>query len=1054
MIILITFVINIKMSLTSEYFRCQQFYEKKFGPKTIVLFQKGAFYEMYEFDPTVNLSSGRPNFLNGASIGHASLMSKIINITLTSADKGKPHTMDNPYMLGFPYASYERNKNILLELNWTIVRYDETDKKAIPLITSTKILDIDNIKTLNPKSNEGKVRELAEIVSPGTNTESNSENNNYLLSIYIECQKIENKHENHVLTCGISSIDLTTGSSYVGEICSNTIDPLHVIHELYRYLSIYNPRELIINVKYKDTNKSKSNSEVSSTFVEEYKKFLYKTLELDRYEMIHFKVNQVDQEYLKITYHEQFLSKIYKSKSTSSVSVIEDLDLERLFYGTVSFVVLLQFCYERSELLVNKLQKPNLKWLDENKHLVLTHNAIEQLNLLSNSTGKKDKVIDSLFSVVNNTSTNLGERYLKNLLLNPITDIAELNIYYSMVEELIENSPLMLEIEKKLSLLCDLEKYHRKLVSETIKPNELCSLFKSYYLVVDICRIIIENEAISSLFHIFLTDEDIQQFNACINSVSQSIDLDILNECKLTNDNFDCNSSFIFSGLDEYSDNYQDTIQQSYQMLDQIRNLINDQITSKGRIVDLVVDKRKKTAKILSSEDKKTTKVLETKDKKKIKEPKTNKYAIDISLTTTTSKGNSIKAKSSVLNNTICGSDLQVVSVKSNEVMIVSDNIEKLSNSYVEARYNLETYLHQYYLDLVKNLSSNYTFYHPITKFLAQLDYVKSNAKTAIKYKYFKPTIDTENKEPYMAFRDIRHPIVERIIEHEYIVNDIKLGDKPYGLLLYGCNSQGKTTMAKALALNLIMAQSGMYVACHLTYRPYTHIITRLSGNDNILKGHSSFIVEMLELKTILTNSNKNTLVIGDELCRGTESMSGTALTMATILTLLKNQCTFIFSTHMHGLVDTEELNQLDKGLLTIKHLAMKYDGNDLIYDRKLKDGPGSSMYGLEVAKSLSLDKDFIELSNTIRKKMASIPDKILNTKKSRYNSKLYVDSCSVCGLTVSGDTQKPLETHHIVEQANADQNDYINHFHKNSKFNLMVLCDGCHLKIHNKLKD
>ena len=120
-----------------------------------------------------------------------------------------------------------------------------------------------------------------------------------------------------------------------------------------------------------------------------------------------------------------------------------------------------------------------------------------------------------------------------------------------------------------------------------------------------------------------------------------------------------------------------------------------------------------------------------------------------------------------------------------------------------------------------------------------------------------------------------RHPIIERINEKkEYIGNDIELSEK--GILLYGVNSSGKSSLMKAVGLNIIMAQSGMFVPAHeFTYEPYHHIFTRIFGSDNIYKGLSSFAVEMIELRNILKRSNKFSLILGDEICNGTESISG-----------------------------------------------------------------------------------------------------------------------------------------------------------------------------------
>jgi DNA mismatch repair protein MutS len=286
--------------------------------------------------------------------------------------------------------------------------------------------------------------------------------------------------------------------------------------------------------------------------------------------------------------------------------------------------------------------------------------------------------------------------------------------------------------------------------------------------------------------------------------------------------------------------------------------------------------------------------------------------------------------------------------------------------------------------------------------------------------------------------KDIRHPLVEKIIETEYITNSLNLSGE--GLLLYGLNSSGKTCLTKAIGVNIILAQAGLYTACKLVYSPYQMVLTRLTGNDDLLRGKSSFAVELSELKSILKVANEKSLVLGDELTRGTETCSGSALSVTTMNTLAKRGSTFVLSTHMHHL---PSMKQLNKNII-VKHLTTHYDEEKkvLVYDRLLKDGQGSNYYGIEVAKSLGFDKDFLDEAIRIRAEMIGNTH-LLNTKVSRYNSKLYVDQCLLCSKSTG------LETHHLREQVEADEKGFIDHFHKDERFNLLVLCKECHIKIH-----
>ena len=256
-------------------------------------------------------------------------------------------------------------------------------------------------------------------------------------------------------------------------------------------------------------------------------------------------------------------------------------------------------------------------------------------------------------------------------------------------------------------------------------------------------------------------------------------------------------------------------------------------------------------------------------------------------------------------------------------------------------------------------------------------------------------------------------------------------------------NSAGKTSLIKAIGIIIIMAQAGMYVPCEsLELSVYHNIITRITGTDNILKGHSSFIVEIIDLKYILKNSNKNTMVIIDELCRGTETISACAISAACLIELDQKQASYILATHLRFLTEYPKIKA------KVKHLSVTIDSkNNIIFDRILKDGPGSELYGLEIAKSLGLSNNFIDLAYSIRNELINKKKNILTTKKSKYNPKKIVDSCEVCGKIA---TDLPLDTHHINQQCNADSNGIIDTFHKNELHNLVVLCKDCHQNVHN----
>ena len=241
------------------------------------------------------------------------------------------------------------------------------------------------------------------------------------------------------------------------------------------------------------------------------------------------------------------------------------------------------------------------------------------------------------------------------------------------------------------------------------------------------------------------------------------------------------------------------------------------------------------------------------------------------------------------------------------------------------------------------------------------------------------------------------------------------------------------------------MAQAGLYVPClTFAYKPYQSIFTRILGNDNLFKGLSTFAVEMTELRSILTTADRNSLVLGDELCSGTESDSALSIFTAGLEILHAQEATFLFATHFHEITTYDEIKALNK--LKMMHMAVHYnkETHALVYDRKLRAGSGDSMYGLEVCKSLALPEAFLQRAHDIRMKYHKNQQPILSLSPSHFNARKLVGNCELCKFN------KASEVHHLQHQKNANAtNNYIQTFHKNHAANLLNICEECHHKIH-----
>jgi DNA mismatch repair protein MutS len=193
-------------------------------------------------------------------------------------------------------------------------------------------------------------------------------------------------------------------------------------------------------------------------------------------------------------------------------------------------------------------------------------------------------------------------------------------------------------------------------------------------------------------------------------------------------------------------------------------------------------------------------------------------------------------------------------------------------------------------------------------------------------------------------------------------------------------------------------------------------------------------------------------LVLGDELCSGTESISAVSIFVAGVQMLASIGCSFIFATHLHEIIGYDEITSLHN--VGMKHMSVIYDKeNDcLVYNRKLQDGPGNNMYGLEVCKSLNLPQDFLDNAHNIRMKYHPESASLLDHKPSHFNANHIAGGmCENCKINPA------IDVHHLVFQNEADENGIIKKkgltFKKNTKANLINLCQKCHDDIHKSNK-
>ena len=251
-----------------------------------------------------------------------------------------------------------------------------------------------------------------------------------------------------------------------------------------------------------------------------------------------------------------------------------------------------------------------------------------------------------------------------------------------------------------------------------------------------------------------------------------------------------------------------------------------------------------------------------------------------------------------------------------------------------------------------------------ISKTISEIDVLQSFATVSEENNYIKPKINEKGK---INIIEGRHPVVEKVLEgKEYVSNDIKLDEKTNVLLITGPNMAGKSTYMRQMAIISIMAQIGCFVPAKEAELPiFDAIYTRIGASDDLVSGESTFMVEMIEANNAISNATEKSLILFDELGRGTATFDGMALAQSIIEYIHENiKCKTFFSTHYHELTDLESTL---KNLKNVHVSAHEEDGN-ITFLHKVKEGSIDKSYGIHVARLANLPKSLINRANEILK--------------------------------------------------------------------------------------
>jgi len=685
-------------------------------------------------------------------------------------------------------------------------------------------------------------------------------------------------------------------------------------------------------------------------------------------------------------YQKEALEKYFISYSSLYLDIFDTLNLRNILSCDITNMLrMLEFLEVHDENLISKLAKPIVS-KNQGGYLKKINHVDMKLDIFSNNS-------ENLFEILNSTSTSSGKMKLKSILKHPITDCEILKNRYDSVQKIIDTNMIGF-LQTHLKTLCNVEKLYRKIRINRFSIDDIKKIF----------RINKKSKAI------------IDKLNQIDASFVPSIDT--FKKFK----KYD--SELIDFFVDDFTD-FTNEVNGHECSIFKHRNIFRNQKTI-SKLYDQINAIENEIMKMKDEFDKYVEVKLNINDRFGFYFETTNKRSKELNQIKEIQEFNFNTTKSTV----------KLTSKRTNELTeIYNTLILKLVHHEREIVVEFFDKSHKIYQESITRTNDSVVW----------ADVFCSIAKNALDNNYVRPSI-IDSSASFFEAGDLRHPIIEKKLlntKKKYIPNDVTL-DKS-GLILFGVNSVGKSSLMKSVGIATIMAQTGMFVpARYFKFSPFENIAVRIGNQDNIFDAQSSFITEVLEIENIIQNTSNKSLIIADEVCSSTERES--ALQIITALTKwvsMKKSC-FIISSHIFEIV--EKLENIKNSKFC--YLEVTFDEKEIIFSRKLKYGaPVIRNYGTRIANHIFHEENFKKILQRETTSTKQLPKRI---RKSKYNAKKIIENCEICGYMQSTSTDTPIDVHHIQFQC-----DSINHYNNedgtklHDTSNLIALCKKCHIATH-----
>lgn len=558
----------------------------------------------------------------------------------------------------------------------------------------------------------------------------------------------------------------------------------------------------------------------------------------------------------------------------------------------------------------------NLSILNFKEILIIDSVTIRNLELIKNIATGSKEA--SLYGILDLTSTPGGSRLLKHWIIHPLLDIKEVNNRLGATEELNKQTIIRGNIRNSLKNIADMDRICSKISNATVNPRDLLLLLNILKVIPDIKNELqtLSSELINQLQNDIYPSEDVK--NLIQNSINEQPPFSI-KEGGIIKDGYDKD-------------------------LDELRLMIKN---NKSFIAQLEEREKKRTSI----------------NNLKIAYNKVFGYYIEIT-----------KA-----NLHLVPADYERKQTLVNAERFTTPLLKEYEAKILGAEEKINEMEHELFCSIREKIKLSLTQLQKTSKAISTLDVLAAFSEAACKYKYCKPILHTDS---HINIKNGRHPVIERLQFEQFIPNDAYLNNEDSQILIItGPNMGGKSTYLRQIALICLMAHIGCYIPADYAEIPIIDkIFTRVGASDNLVQGQSTFMIEMLETANILNNATQRSLIILDEIGRGTSTFDGMAIAWAIIEYLHNNHkiaAKTLFATHFH------ELTTLTSYLPKIKNysIAVKEYNEQILFLRKIIEGPSDKSYGIQVARLAGLPEKLINRSKNIllHLEQSKTKNKILN---------------------------------------------------------------------------